>query len=266
MKPSAAPACGPSLPVAASAGQTMLVEHPGGGACFPSTHWSVVRLAGARGSPEAEAALARLCQLYWYPLYSFVRRTGHGPDEAQDLTQGFFARLIGKNYVGQADRERGRFRTFLLSALRHFLADQRDFANRQKRGGGQSIVSFDAATAEERYQLEPPDLRDPAALFDRRWATTLLENALRRLEDESVTTSRAAAFAELREFLIGDHDHGTYAEAAARLHTTPAALKMAVLRLRRRCRELIREEIAQTVSAPEQVEEEYRALASLLQR
>src|SRR6188472_2992075 len=151
---------------------------------FATTHWSVVLAAGGAASPQADLALAELCRTYWYPLYAFVRRKGYAPHDAQDLTQAFFARLLEKNYVAQANRERGRFRTFLLAALTHFLADEWDKARRLKRGGGQKIISFDAVSAEERYRLEPIDQLDPAKLYERRWVTTLSEKVLARMEEE----------------------------------------------------------------------------------
>src|SRR6266568_2434291 len=142
---------------------------------FATTHWSVVVAAGQDESAPARSALETLCRAYWYPIYVYVRRKGYGPDDAQDLTQAFFAQLIVKNYVAQADRERGRFRTFLLAALTHFLADEWDKARRLKRGGGHGIISFDAFSAEERYRLEPIDQLDPAQLYERRWVTTLFD-------------------------------------------------------------------------------------------
>src|SRR5688500_12073626 len=151
---------------------------------FSTTHWTVVVAAGQAPSLEADAALAQLCRTYWYPLYAFVRRKGHNPQEAQDLTQAFFARLLEKNYVAQADRDRGRFRTYLLTALTHFLADEWDKAHRMKRGGGRDILSFDAGTAEERYRLELVDELDAAKLYERRWVTTLFNQVLARLEEE----------------------------------------------------------------------------------
>src|SRR5262245_40281606 len=142
---------------------------------FTTTHWSVVLRAAETDSPSAAQALEQLCRVYWYPLYAFVRRKGHSPHDAQDLTQAFFARLLEKNYVAQAERERGRFRTYLLAALTHFLADEWDKSRRRKRGGGREILSFDAASAEERYRLEPIDQLDPAKLYERRWVTTIFD-------------------------------------------------------------------------------------------
>ena len=148
---------------------------------FATTHWSVVLAAGDVASPQADVALADLCRTYWYPLYVFVRRKGHDSHDAQDLTQAFFARLLEKNYVAQADRERGRFRTYLLAALTHFLADEWDKSRRIKRGGDREIISFDAASAEERYRVEPVDQLDAAKLYERRWVTTLVDKVLERL-------------------------------------------------------------------------------------
>jgi RNA polymerase sigma-70 factor (ECF subfamily) len=218
--------------------------------------------AGQGSSPEGREALERLCQTYWYPLYAYVRRRGYGPEDAEDLTQSFFARLLEREYLKLADRERGRFRTFLLTALQRFLADEWDRARRLKRGGGHAVVSFDALTAEERYQVEPLDKFDAAKLFDRRWATTLLARALSGLEGEQ--THRTAQLNELRRFLVGEPAEGSYSEVALRLGMTVTAVRMAVSRLRQRYRELLREEILQTVSSSREADEEYRALMAAL--
>ncbi len=235
-----------------------------GAAQFATTHWSVVLAAGRDSSANAFEALEQLCRVYWYPLYAYVRRRGYGPEDAQDLTQSFFTRLLEKNYVHQADRGRGKFRTFLLSALNHFLADEWDRAQRLKRGGAQTFVSFDAATAEERYRLEPAHRLDAAKLFERRWATTLLESAMNRLEREFRERDQAKLFDGLRTFLVGDCPDGTYSETAPALGLTSGAMKMAVSRMRARCRDLLREEIAQTVTSPHEAEEEYRSLVAAL--
>jgi RNA polymerase sigma-70 factor (ECF subfamily) len=236
------------------------------GAQFTTTHWSVVLAARRESSAAAREALEQLCQAYWYPLYAYTRRKGYGPEDAQDLTQSFFARLLERGYVQQADRQRGKFRTFLLTALSHFLADEWDRAHRLKRGGGQTFVSFDAASAEERYQLEPLDQFDAAKLYERRWATTLLEHAISRLEQEFESRGQLKLFESLRAFLVGDSGESTYAEIALPLGMTPAAVKMAASRIRARCREVLREEIAQTVASPQETEEEYRALVAALAR
>jgi DNA-directed RNA polymerase specialized sigma24 family protein len=232
---------------------------------FTTTHWSVVLSAGLKpSSSESMEALEVLCCAYWYPLYAYVRRRGYGPDEAQDLTQGFFERLLEKNYVGQADQRRGKFRTFLLSALSHFLADEWDKTQRVMRGGRNTFLSFDAIAAEERYRLEPVEPMDPAKLFERRWATTLVDRALSRLEIEFSNRGQGALLHELNRFLLTEQIDETYADVAPRLGMTPAAMKMSVSRLRQRCRELLREQILETVSSPEEAEEEYRQLMAAL--
>src|SRR6266850_4915050 len=211
---------------------------------FSTTHWSVVVAAGRdSASPGADAALAELCRIYWYPLYAFVRRKGHNPHDAQDLTQAFFARLLEKNYVAQADRERGRFRTYLLAALTHFLADEWDKARRLKRGGGREIISFDAASAEERYRLEPVDQLDAAKLYERRWVTTLFDQVLARLEQEFRDSNKGELFDGLKSSLLAEEGGSSYAELGARLGLKEDAVKQAVRRMRRRYRELFREEI-----------------------
>src|SRR5688572_21548555 len=171
---------------------------------FTTTHWSVVLAAGDTSSPQSDLALAELCRTYWYPLYAFVRRKGNSPHDAQDLTQAFFARLLEKNYVAQADRERGRFRTYLLAAFTHFLADEWDKGQRLKRGGGREIVSFDAASAEERYRMEPMDQLDAAKLYERRWVTTLFEKVLARLEEEFSESGKRSLFEELKGSLLAE--------------------------------------------------------------
>src|SRR6266404_3166119 len=225
---------------------------------FATTHWSVVLTAGQAASPTAAAALEELCRTYWYPLYAFVRRKGHSPHDAQDLTQAFFARFLGKNYVAQADRERGRFRTYLLAALTHFLADEWDKGRRQKRGGGREIISFDAASAEERYWLEPVDQLDPARLYERRWVTTLFDTVLARLEEEFRDSGKGELFDHLKGALLAENKGSSYAQLGLPLGLKEDAVKQAVHRMRRRYRELFRQEIAQTVAEPSEVEDELR--------
>ncbi len=235
-------------------------------AVFATTHWSVVLNAANPGSTEAGEALERLCRAYWYPLYAFVRRKGHDAVEAQDLTQAFFARLLEKNYLAQADRARGRFRTFLLSALNHFLADEWDKANRQKRGGGKVVVSFDQAAAEERYQMEPVDELDPAKIYERRWVTTLFDNVFNRLEQEFTAQDKSDHFAHLRDLLTGEKPDNTYAEIGERLGMSESAVKKAVQRMRERYRQLFREEIAQTVGSAAEIEDELRHVSAVIRR
>jgi RNA polymerase sigma-70 factor (ECF subfamily) len=224
----------------------------------------VVIAAGDLTTASSDAALGQLCQTYWYPLYAFVRRKGHDPYDAQDLTQAFFARLLEKNYVAQADRERGRFRTFLLAAFTHFIADEWDKARRLKRGGGREIISFDAASAEERYRLEPVDQLDAAKLYERRWVTTLFDKVLARMEEEFRDSGKGELFDGLKSSLLSEPDGPTYAELGARLGLKEDAVKQAVHRMRRRYRELFREEIAQTVAGPGEVEDELKYLFAVL--
>ncbi len=231
---------------------------------FTTTHWSVVVAAREPDAPQAAAALAELCRTYWYPLYAFVRRKGHSSHDAQDLTQAFFARLLEKNYVAQADRERGRFRSYLLAALTHFLADEWDKAHRLKRGGGREMISFDAASAEERYRLEPIDQLDAAKLYERRWVTTLFNQVLARLEDEFRDSGKGGLFGQLKGSLLAEDSGMSYAELGTRLGLTEDAVKQAVHRMRRRYRELFREEIAQTVAGPGEVDDELKHLYAVL--
>jgi RNA polymerase sigma-70 factor (ECF subfamily) len=232
---------------------------------FATTHWSVVLTAGLHSpSPEANVALAELCRAYWYPLYAFIRRKGQSPHDAQDLTQAFFARLLEKNYVAQADRERGRFRTFLLTALNHFLTDEWDKTRRLKRGGGREIISFDTVSAEERYRLEPIEELDAAKLYERRWVTTLFDQVLARLEQEFRDLGKAKLFEGLKASLLADDSALSHAELGAQLGLSADAVKQTVHRMRRRYRELFREEIAQTVAGSGEVEDELKHVFAVL--
>jgi RNA polymerase sigma factor (sigma-70 family) len=232
---------------------------------FVTTHWSVVLAAGHGDTPRASDALARLCQTYWYPLYAYARRRGCSPHDAQDLTQEFFARLLEGNWVAKADRQRGRFRSFLLSAMKHFMANEWNKALAQKRGGGQSILSLNDDSAEHRYQLEPADKATPESLFERGWAVTLLEGVLARLEEEEFRRTGNQAWMEsLRPALTTDREALDYAEMAHKLGMTETAARVTAHRLRRRYRQLIRAEVAGTVSSPEEVEAEMRHLFRVL--
>jgi DNA-directed RNA polymerase specialized sigma24 family protein len=230
---------------------------------FATTHWSLVLAARDRAEPGADDALASLCGLYWYPLYAYVRRRGHGADEAHDLTQEFFARLLEKDFLAGVDRGKGKFRSFLLAACNHFLANERDRARAKKRGGGRAILSLDAADAEGRYSAEPADAVTPEKLFERRWALALLQQVMARLRDEFEAKGKGRLFDGLRGFLVGEKGAG-YRRAAGELGLSEGAVKVAVHRLRQRYRELLHEEIGRTVGAPEEVEEELRALFAAL--
>jgi RNA polymerase sigma factor (sigma-70 family) len=233
-------------------------------AWFTTTHWSVVLAAGKNTSLDSEAALEKLCRAYWYPLYAYVRRQGHSPHDAQDLTQGFFARLLDKNYLAAVAPEKGKFRSFLLAALKHFLANERDRAQTIKRGGKQTFVSLDEETAENRYKLEPATNLTAAMIFERRWALAVLEEALQKLRVEFITSGREAQFNRLKPFLEGDVGRGDYQVAAAELNVTPGAVAMSVQRLRQRYRELVRLEVSQTVADPSEVDPEMRHLLAVL--
>lgn len=237
---------------------------PAGAREFRTTHWSVVLLAQLEDTVQAEAALAELCRDYWYPLYAYVRRLGRSPEDAQDLTQEFFARLIEKRWLDRAEQSRGRFRSFLLAAFKHFLTSEWRREQAGKRGGGQAVLSLDAAEAEDRYRLEPADMATPEAIYDRRWALTVLDQALNRLEAEQRADGQAARFEALKDCLLGEPGVETLATIGARLGLTEAALKSVVRRARERYRALLREEIARTVDGPEGVDAELQALLGAL--
>jgi RNA polymerase sigma-70 factor (ECF subfamily) len=232
--------------------------------CFATTHWSVVLAAGCGDSPQAAEALERLCRTYWYPLYAHVRRRGYSPEDAQDLTQEFFARLLAKHWLSTADRSRGRFRTFLLGAFSHFLANEWHRAHCEKRGGTQELVSWDQAAAENRYLAEPVDNLTPEKIYQKRWAATLLEQGLSRLREEHVAAGKSEFFEAVKAFLWGEKNTLSQANLAVALGLSEGALKVAVHRLRRRYRELLRAEIAQTVAGPDEIDEELRELMAVL--
>jgi len=209
-------------------------------------------------------ALAELCRAYWLPLYAYVRKRGHDTHDAQDLVQAFFARVIEKNYIGAADRQRGRFRTFLLAALEHFLAKEWTRGQRLKRGGGCTLIPLDAETAEGSCRSELADESTPEKIYDRRWTFTVLEQALSKLQREYATSARGPLFEALAAVLSGDKPECSYQEISARLAMSEGAVKVAVHRLRRRYGELVRAEIANTVSRPELVEEEIRNMFASL--
>ena len=228
---------------------------------FESTHWSVVLAAGRRSAPDSDAALESLCRAYWYPLYAFVRRQGCQTAEAQDLTQAFFARLLEKNYLGDACPERGRFRSFLLTACRNFLTKEWDKARAQKRGGGKVHLPLNFEWGESRYiSLELSNVMTPEVLYERQWAITLLQRVMERLHQEMTDKGKPELFDRLKGFIVGQKTDTTYSVLASELGMTEAATKMAASRLRRRYRGLLRDEIAQTVDDPEEIDDEIRRL------
>ena len=226
---------------------------------FVTTHWSVVLAAGRDDTPRASDALAKLCQTYWYPLYAYVRQRGYAPHDAQDLTQEFFARLLAKNTLAAITREKGKFRSFLLTALNHFLVDEWKKARARKRGGGR-VVSLDARDAETRFGREPIDALTPERLFEQNWALSLLDSVYGRLQREYERDDKGALFQELKFCLTGARSSVPYAGLAARLNMPENTVKTTVHRLRQRYRELLRAEVAHTVASPSEVEEELRAL------
>ena len=239
----------------------------GGQRRFVTTRWSLVLAAGADvSSSEAHDALAQLCETYWYPLYAFLRSRGQSAEDAQDLTQAFFTRVLERRAFAHADPARGRFRSFLLASLKNFVANERDRAQSQKRGGGAAVVPLEVDAAEGRFQLEPRTDETPERLFDRQWALVLLDNAIQLLQTEMTSTGRSGHFAELKAFLVGENPNVSYAEAADALGMSPGAVRVAVHRLRRRFGELVRREIAQTVSSPVEIDDELRHLWSSVSR
>ena len=236
----------------------------GGGADFRSTHWSMVLLAGQSSSVEASAALEKLCRAYWHPLYAFVRRRGYSREEAQDLTQEFFSRLLEKKALAMVDRNKGKFRSYLLASMKHLLANEWNRNQFQKRGGGLTFVSLDELHAEERYSQDPADESAPDKLYDRRWAETIIDSVTLQLRDEFAAAGEAERFEALKVFLLAGEEPGTYAEMAARLGLTEGAVRTAIYRMRQRYGALFRAEIAQTVSSLSEMEEEIRHLLDVL--
>ncbi|MDH7502317.1 MAG: sigma-70 family RNA polymerase sigma factor [Verrucomicrobiota bacterium] len=226
-------------------------------AAFVTTHWSVV-LAASRQTDTAHSrsALEELCRTYWYPLYNYVRRRGYAPEDACDLTQEFFARLLERHWLARADRSRGRFRAFLLTAMERFLANEWDKERALKRGGNRQFVPVQLDAAETRYGAEPTDTHTPEQAFERSWAMTLLETVLNRLEAEQRAEGKAEQFGALRQCLLGDREALPYAEIARVMGTSEGAVKVAAHRLRQRYRELLRAEIANTVSSAAEIDAE----------
>jgi RNA polymerase sigma-70 factor (ECF subfamily) len=233
-------------------------------ASFATTRWSLVLAAAEADEPDSRQALAELFGTYWYPLYAFIRRQGFDPEQAQDHTQEFFARLLEKDYLRDADRQRGRFRSFLLAACQHFLANERDKARAQKRGGGRLHVPIDFQDAESRYGHEPAHALTAEKLFERRWALTLLEQVLQRLRQEQLDAGRGLVFEQLKGALAGERGSTGYAQLGESLGMSEAAIKVAVHRLRKRYRELLRAEIERTVESDSEVEAEIRSLFAAL--
>lgn len=241
-------------------GQTM--NYSRGRSAFPTTRWSVVAAAGDPGRKEYRAALVALCEKYWYPLYVYVRRRGYSVDEAQDLTQEFFVRILDGRYLDRVDPEKGRFRTYLLNSLLFFLGDELDRHHAQKRGGA-AVLPFEISSGEERYQREPGHNETPERIFERRWAHSLFDRAMVRLRDECEQHGRLELFNKMKMFLLGQAE-GSYATVAHELEMSEGGLKVAIHRLRKRYRDLFRLEIEETVADPGDVESELRYLIAAL--
>jgi RNA polymerase sigma factor (sigma-70 family) len=231
---------------------------------FGTTHWSIVLTAKDRGGVQADRALADLCSAYWYPLYAFIRRRGHDPDGAADLTQAFFTRLLERDYLRSVDPTKGRFRAFLLAACKHFLANEHDRETARKRGGGRPVIAIDQRDAEGRYLAEPAHDLTPERLFERRWALTILDRSLEQLGGESRRAGKAGLYERLKSALTGAEGGPSYAGIGTALGMTEAAVKKAAQRLRQRYGEILRERIAATLADPGQVDDEIRTLFAVL--
>ena len=229
-----------------------------GSSQFPTTRWTLVVAAGDPQRKEARSALVSLCEGYWYPLYAYVRRRGYPADQAQDLTQEFFIRVLEGRYLDRADPEKGRFRAFILTSLKFFLADEADRGRAQKRGGG-TVLPLEISSGEERYEREPAHDETPERIFERRWALSVLDRVVEKLRNEFVHHGRPEHFERLKVFLLGQSD-APYAALAREMNTSEGALKVAIHRLRKRYRELFRQEIADTVADPAEVDSELRFL------
>ena len=235
-----------------------------GSSRFPTTRWTLVVAAGGPHRKDARSALVSLCENYWYPLYAWLRRRGYPPDQAQDLTQEFLVRVLEGRYLDRADPAKGRFRSFILTSLKFFVADEQDRQRAYKRGGG-TVGPLEFSSGEERYQREPAHDETPERIFERRWALSVLDRVVEKLRDEFVHHGRPEHFERLKVFLLG-HSDTPYATLAREMNTSEGALKVAIHRLRKRYRELLRQEIADTVVGPADVESELRHLASVLTR
>jgi DNA-directed RNA polymerase specialized sigma24 family protein len=253
---------GRALPVVIDCVPNVVITMPVSG--FQTTSWTLVQAAAENPSADSRQALATLCQAYWPPVYAFIRRNGYDLDQAQDLSQGFFALLLEKNYLGDADRRRGKFRSFLLTAVKHFLANEWDRSHALKRGGGQLPLSIDLVAAEKWCAPTLVEGTTPENLFERRWALSLLEQVLSKLRAEFAAAGKADQMESLSVFLNEDFEDARSQEVAEKLGMSAGALRTAVHRMRRKYRSLLRDEIAQTVSKPEEIDEEIRFLMSTL--
>ena len=231
---------------------------------FPATHWSAILTARDPVSPSAAAALDKLCASYWYPLYAYLRRWGHAPEEAKDLTQGFFANLLERNLVAAADRDKGRFRSFLLICLKRFAYDEHDKAMALKRGRGQSLLSLDDQDAEDHYRLEPVDEMTPEKLFERRWAMQVLEQVMERLRAEYLADGKQTQFDHLKDSLFGKDERVCFGDIAQKLGQNESTVRIWLFRMRNRYRDILREVVAQTVANEAEIDDELRHLVAAI--
>jgi len=231
---------------------------------FATTHWSVVLAAGSPESTRYQKALETLCQMYWFPLYAYLRRHGYDAHAAADYTQAFFTQMLDKDYLKKVKPKPGKFRSFLLTALKHFVCNERDREAALKRGGGKVAISLDFENAESQYAIEPAEGLTPEKLFEKSWAMTLLERTMNRLGAELAEKGKQEVFDHLKTYLSAEPNSIPYREAAAKVDMTEVAVRVAVHRLRKRCREILRDEIAQTVAREEQIDDEIRRLFSAL--
>jgi RNA polymerase sigma factor (sigma-70 family) len=236
------------------------------GAWFTTTHWSIVWTAKRFDSPKAAEALEKLCRAYWPPLYNYIRREGYRTEDAQDLTQEFFRRVLGKNQLAHLKHQDGKFRCFLLTLLKNFLSDERDRAGALKRGGGQSFISLDEFAAEDGHPLEPADSLTPEQVFERRWAQALMDRAVKRLKDQYAAAGKTELFEVLKDLQPGRHGVSNYAEVGKRLGLSENGVKSAVHRFRQQHHRILREEISETVAHPQEIEEEIRHLIEVVGR
>jgi RNA polymerase sigma-70 factor (ECF subfamily) len=247
-----------------SSNQSENESGPRTAAQFATTHWSTVLAAGDSASPDSREALEKLCRTYWYPLYAFVRRKGYSSEDAEDLTQAFFKRFLEKHYLKGVLAEKGRFRTFLLTTLQRFLSDQFDRSTAAKRGGGLPIFALEAVQAEAQFDQAAASLQTPEALFDRAWAETVVQNSVERLRAEYETDGQRALFHGIKRYLSKPAHREAYTATGRRLGMSADAVAMAVARLRRRYRAMVRAEVANTVATPAEIDGEMRYLVELL--
>jgi RNA polymerase sigma factor (sigma-70 family) len=233
---------------------------------FDKTHWSVILPAANQQAPGAQEALEQLCKTYWPPLYAFLRKQGHGPEDSKDLTQGFFVHLLAKDRLQNIQPAKGKFRSFLLACLNNYVQNERDKEQAGKRGGGQTLIPIDTSEAEERCGIDPADEQDPSRIFERRWASTLISEVLSQLKEKYAQSGKVELFDVLHPFLTGEAERGNYAPAAARLKMNEGAVRTAATRLRNDYRELLRAEVGRTVDSPAGVEDEIRYLFSVFQK